>query len=303
MLAARQFAGLSLTQIAQIVTIYQLAIVREAINATTAMVEEQGLTPNPYGTVASTALVGFTPDGRRIEGLFSQAQSVSQYEQMMVNTLRGSARTATSVAITNERSVDGFMRIMVPPTCQRCAILAGKWFRYGADFDRHVNCDCTQVPCPSGDHKQMFVDFGSYSNPYKAYEEGQIMRSRTYINADGSEVTRVVNDFTKAQMNALDDKADMSQIVNVHNQRDPRNGFTGIDAAQVFPGRTGLLRVTREGTTIRGVAGKRMGNMVKSDLERYQRSASYRLTPWSIYKVAIDREDAIKLLKAYGYIF
>ena len=49
--------------------------------------------------------------------------------------------------------------------------------------------------------------------------------------------------------------------------------------------------VTTEGTTRRGVAGARLGQ-----------ARTPRLMPESILEIATDREDAVRLLRRFGYI-
>jgi hypothetical protein len=44
----------------------------------------------------------------------------------------------------------GFVRRVNPPCCGRCAILAGRWYRYDSGFRRHPRCDCTLEPTSEG---------------------------------------------------------------------------------------------------------------------------------------------------------
>src|SRR5690348_18342012 len=36
--------------------------------------------------------------------------------------------------------------LLNPPSCQRCAILAGRWYRWSQGFLRHPRCDCVNLP-------------------------------------------------------------------------------------------------------------------------------------------------------------
>src|SRR5690606_41194169 len=40
----------------------------------------------------------------------------------------------------------GYVRMLNPPSCSRCAILAGRWFRWNDGFLRHPRCDCVHIP-------------------------------------------------------------------------------------------------------------------------------------------------------------
>ncbi|GLY21687.1 hypothetical protein Misp04_14190 [Micromonospora sp. NBRC 101691] len=66
------------------------------------------------------------------------------------------------------------------------------------------------------------------------------------------------------------------------------------------------LYVTSEGVTTRGVAGRRLGARetgVKQAGGRYRSARPPRLMPESIYQIAgDDRDEAIRLLRRFGYI-
>lgn len=80
--------------------------------------------------------------------------------------------------------------------------------------------------------------------------------------------------FTAAGAKAIRDGADINQVVNARR---------GVYVAG------GGLRATTEGATRHGLAGMLAPGRV-------------RLMPESIYKLASDREDAIRLLRAAGYL-
>lgn len=48
-------------------------------------------------------------------------------------------RSASGVIATATKDA-GWIRYVSPPCCQRCAVLAGKWFRWNEGFRRHPNC-------------------------------------------------------------------------------------------------------------------------------------------------------------------
>lgn len=85
-----------------------------------------------------------------------------------------------------------------------------------------------------------------------------------------------VKDLTKAQRQAIADGADMNQVINSDRGR-AKNGLT-----------------TTEGATRRGIAGKALG------AGRGKRAV--RLTPEGIYRIASDRNEALRLLGQHGYL-
>lgn len=48
--------------------------------------------------------------------------------------------TAERVGMVGHQDFDGYIRTLSGPSCGRCAILAGKWFKWDAGFDRHPQC-------------------------------------------------------------------------------------------------------------------------------------------------------------------
>jgi hypothetical protein len=72
-----------------------------------------------------------------------------------------------------------------------------------------------------------------------------------------------------------------------------------MQTAQVY-GRSTL--VTTEGATARGLAGKSLGDLAKVAGQRYRSSRTPRLMPESILASATSPEDALRLLKRFGYI-
>ncbi|GAA2829876.1 hypothetical protein GCM10010441_63000 [Kitasatospora paracochleata] len=49
-------------------------------------------------------------------------------------------RSATGAAIASNRTTTGYVRVLNPPSCARCAVLAGARYRYNTGFLRHPNC-------------------------------------------------------------------------------------------------------------------------------------------------------------------
>jgi hypothetical protein len=172
--------------------------------------------------------------------------------------------------ITTRQANVGHVRYLSPPSCQRCAILAGRWYRWSDYFKRHPLCDCVMVPTTAVASPDLVYD------PQEAFANGQI------------------KDLTKAQTKAIQDGADMSQVVNASR---------GMTQTTTIKGTR--FNFTTEGTTVRGLYGKSAdaaSTVEKKAGERYLRSTKSRLTPDTIYRVARDRAHAIQLLKHYGYV-
>jgi len=192
----------------------------------------------------------------------------------IISTLVADAgRSAMSVFTASRSQNVGNIRVLTPPSCQRCAVLAGRWYRWSENFDRHPGCDCEMIPAARS---------AELYDPYAAYESGDI------------------SDLSKAQKLAIDDGADIGQVVNA------RRGMQEIN----FAGRS--VQVTTEGTTSRGLAFRSLSNRGVTTSSNFQRGGrritrnvarAPRLSPGAIYKVSDGtRADAVRLLRANGYI-
>lgn len=182
-------------------------------------------------------------------------------------------REATQAAMVSS-GFDGYVRMLQLPSCPRCAVQAGKWFRWNVGFERHPGCDCVHVPAAESRVGDLSVD------PLAAIRAGK------------------VRGLSKADTQAILDGADVSQVINAHR---------GMATSDVF-GRT--LKTTTEGVTRRGLAHQsmaqaryvaRQGEMKRAGT-RYREWRSARLTPSAIYDVAENKADALRLLRLYGYI-
>lgn len=57
-------------------------------------------------------------------------------DRIVAGAVRDSSRAVASVDVTARDSI-GYTRMLNPPSCARCVVLAGRWYRWNAGFDRH----------------------------------------------------------------------------------------------------------------------------------------------------------------------
>ena len=226
----------------------------------------------PVAAVQYRSLVGVASDGRPLDSLLyspitgvktlisqgvaprqALAGGLKLLERNISTTLADTGRTAASLDIATRPQV-GYVRMLNPPSCSRCTVLAGRYYKWNAGFKRHPRCDCIHQPSKGID---------------AAKSEGLIADPYDYFN--GLSEAEQDKAFTKAGAQAIRDGADISQVVNARR---------GMATPQ------GQL-ITREGTSKRGY---------------YGRGKSPRLMPETIYQTAGSREEALRMLKQYGYI-
>lgn len=249
-----------------------------------------GVVSDPVAAVVPDSLAGIASDGRdlmsllawpirRGERLVEQGARPEEVTPRVVAELvmigrtqvADAGRIATGVAQVADRAVVGYVRMAELPACARCIILAGNLYSVAEPFLRHPNCDCIHVPVASLDEAG---DLGREHHAAALFEQ----LSRT-------EQDRT---FGRAGARAIRDGSDLHQVVNAR-----RGLYTTADGH----------RATREGTTVRGFAGRRLGQMERQRGRRYRASRTVRLTPEQIYAEAgDDRDEALRLLHRFGYL-
>lgn len=120
--------------------------------------------------------------------------------------INDAGRVAAGADIASRKGV-GYVRMLNPPSCSRCAILAGKWFRWNAGFRRHPNCDCIHQPSRSVEAAQ---------------SEGLIDDPYDYFN--GMSEAEQDKAFGRAEASAIRDGGDIYQVVN--SRRGRQGAFT-----------------------------------------------------------------------------
>jgi hypothetical protein len=160
------------------------------------------------GVVVPQSFVGAASDGRQLASLLAQAvirakvargNGVSAPQALALGgraldsyvhtQVVDAGRAATSVGIAARQDV-GWVRMVSVPCCDRCAILAGKWFKFNEGFQRHPGCACTHIPAPED------VSDAVGTSPAVLFAGGHVRglsKGQQAALADGADPARVVN--------------------------------------------------------------------------------------------------------------
>jgi hypothetical protein len=217
----------------------QLGAARSGAAYVPATLAELGTPVEPEAEVVPTAFAGVASDGRPLDSLLDESVIKAKVARgggapvgealavggraldMYVHTqVADAARDAASVAIA-ARPRTGWVRLVNPPCCGRCAILAGKWFGWNDGFERHPQDDCRHIPC--------LEDVA-----------GKVGTSPEALFAGGH-----VRGLTKGQQAALDAGADPGQVVNATGRRSGMaTTGTGVRGGRLTPDR--IFRVAAD---------------------------------------------------------
>lgn len=253
-----------------------------AVDFVPAVLDDLNVDAPAVDEVLPESLVGVTGGGVPLEqGMYSAVVASKQavgrgatmvdalsagadvLQMMIATTLSDTGRAAESLGIATRPGV-GYIRMLEGQSCSRCIILAGRFYRWSAGFKRHPRCDCRHIPSTRKNVDRLAIDPNRY------------FRSLPQAEQDAR--------FGAASAQAIRDGADISQVVNADN---------GMRQAQVY-GQN--LRITTEGVTKRGVAGKIIRARGRDPV------TTPRLMPSTIYDIAEDRADALRLLRLNGYV-
>lgn len=229
---ARRVEPRGTTEVVRTVTAYQLAAIYLATGSTPDILAEQGIEAPATAGMSPAALL----TGGGAARLVGAAETPDAFDRIIASLVQDAGRTAAAVDVARRPTLTGYVRSLNPPSCGRCAILAGRVYKYSTGFQRHPLCDCLMTPTTEAAGQDLVTD------PTALVDKG------------------LINGLSKGDIEALRLGADLGQVVNVRRKK----------------------------------AGLTVGSSV---LRR-----ANRLTPQGVLEVASDREQAIELLKRYGYL-
>ena len=283
LIAARNARRGSVSALVDVVAAAQSRAAYESLSAVPRMLAEQGISPDAEAEARVRALTYTASDGRSLDGLmdFAKAPEVtrSQFDMIVLTQLSDVARSASLLGSLVRPAASGYVRMLEGASCSRCVVLAGKFYKYNAGFDRHPQDDCRHIPSSENVAGDLTTDPREHFDSLSAAEQDAA--------------------FTKAGAEAIREGADIGQVVNAR---------AGMSTAQP------PLRGNRDRWTVRGRAAKRdvfgrpiyttTEGMTKRGLAYKARGRNYvRLMPESIVDLAAgDRAELLRLLKAHGYI-
>ena len=246
--------------VAAAVTTAQRTAAASALVSGALALGQQDQWAEPDGIVDPDAFVGVTGDGRPLDTLLKVPATTTrtliadgmepaealaaggrQLSMMVLTEIADAGRGAAGVQIAARPRV-GYVRMLNPPSCSRCVVLAGRFYRWNQGFLRHPRCDCKHIPTMATDQAEAFAE-GLIDDPYEAFKR-----------MSEAEQNRV---FTNAGAQAIRDGADMYQVVNARRGMKYRGAFT------------------TEGTSKHGWAGQ----ILRKGQKRMTPETIYRLNP------------------------
>lgn len=191
----------------------QLAAAQAATAYVPAVLAETGQPDEPEARIRPQAFAGVASDGRSLPGLLEGSVVAAKravvrgvdggdalkfgekwLEQALQSAVTDAARDASQASIAVRPRI-GYVRMVNPPCCSRCAVLAGVVYQFHTPFRRHPKCDCLHIPTTLANADSFLTD------PAELVRRG------------------LVNDLSQAQRKRLDDGANLPKVLNESRDR------------------------------------------------------------------------------------
>lgn len=179
-----------------------------------AALAHQGASADLAGALVASSLAGIAADGRDLSGLLSypafevsafidqgmdhgQALAIGQrhLDRIVATEVSDAARVGTGVAVASDRKTKGYIRMLGGSNpCSRCIILAGRWYRWNAGFERHPQCSCVHIPAAEDVAGDVSTDPKAYFDSLSKEEQNQTFgKAGAQAIRDGADLSRTVN--------------------------------------------------------------------------------------------------------------
>ncbi len=200
---ARKVRNRGTTAVASILVAHQIANARTSITAVPEMLEEQGIPDVPAARVNAAA---FTTGLGSVEEMLAEIDRKAEtlldrelaptftdrsFDRLVESLVQDASRAAEQVALTVRPDIY-HVRFVNLPCCSRCAILAGRVYRFSESFLRHPGCDCSMIPT-------------TVASPLRQ-DPDELVRSGQ------------VRGLSKADMQAVEDGVDLGKVINVRRR-------------------------------------------------------------------------------------
>lgn len=176
--------------VARIITRHQVAQAVLAERAVDQMLAEQDI------DITADALLNAPAFSSSLDDMLAAIDAAAtdfQFDRLVESLVQDAGRAAEQVAVAARPGVQ-HVRHLTLPSCSRCAVLAGRIYRYSEGFKRHPGCDCVMIPV-------------TVASPDFTYNLDELVRNGQ------------VTSLSKADRRAVLDGADLGRVVNVRHTK------------------------------------------------------------------------------------
>ncbi len=189
------------------------ATVHAAIPYMSAVLAETKQPAAPAGAVIPGTVLSVAPNGlpvaytldalpvkakRAVSGgaswVEARAAASAWLSGVALTMLADTRRDVFQLDMISRPRVTGYVRMLNPPSCDRCAILAGKRYLWNEGFQRHPNCDCIHIPASENIAGDLTTDPYQYFKSLSERDQDHIFgKANAQAIRDGADIYRVTN--------------------------------------------------------------------------------------------------------------
>lgn len=178
-----------------------------------AVLDEQGIDATQRATLNPARFQGGTPDSRPLETLLARAPFVARdrmltgagpqasldytgkwLQRTVLDVVRDADRQAVQGSLATTRVRTTWTRMLNPPSCRFCIMLAGKVYRWNQGFRAHRSCDCRHVPTQEVVAGDLTTDPYAYFRSLTPAEQDRLFgKNDAQAIRDGGDIYRIGN--------------------------------------------------------------------------------------------------------------
>lgn len=144
-------------RIVRAITAGQLSSAAAADDYVDGIVDAEGADSDRVGRIRPESFAGVAADGRSLDTLMllsvittkqgiagglstddAMMRGLNQALRLSSSEVTQAGRSAVGSSMVGQRTIQGYVRVVNPPACSRCIILAGREYGWNRGFQRHL---------------------------------------------------------------------------------------------------------------------------------------------------------------------
>lgn len=175
---ARRLRFGSLPRLTAVVAGFQAVSAVRSARYVPAALAEQGISTDRLATPDARTLAGWTSYGLPLAPLLEKVRQPEvdgfRFDRVIASQVQDAGRQGAAIATAVTPRATAYTRMLNPPSCSRCVVLAGKVYGKNTGFQRHPSCDCVHVPTNREDGDDVAFDAVGYFDSLSAEEQDRI---------------------------------------------------------------------------------------------------------------------------------
>lgn len=145
-------------------------------------------------------------------------------QSVVMDAVRDADRQAVGAGITVRPKVQGWVRMLNPPSCKFCIALGGQFYRWNQGFQSHPHCDCRHIPSQESEAGDFTINPRAYFGTLDDETQDRIFgKNDAQAIRDGADINQVVNIRGRGFGKQLRRQPDLMTVDHIYAQAKSRN--------------------------------------------------------------------------------